>query len=227
MSENVVIVAGSGVADGVGLPNLYGGTATIVNNDQYAKILSANEYGNYLPEFWQYCSNLAEQVAAIKPSEFHHGIAAKGFTVITENIGGMHVKAGTENTIEVNGNIFSGRCLRCQKTMPFTIEDYRNLEKGQVPNCTSCGKNRVRPDIVLPQEKKRHKRQVEKILEKATAIVYVGLVPETELDPAAQWYQKVPYSMLVAKEQWGNFDNFIEGSASQWAAMGFPVHPTF
>lgn len=224
LTENVAIVAGTGVARGVGMPALYGGAEVLEGNERYASMLNAQEYGNHLPQFWRYCRELAAQVGELNPSHVHQGLAERGYTIITQNIGGMHAKAGSENVIEINGNIFTARCMRCSHSWAFPLESYQDLGGVEVPPCPSCGKERTRPDVVLPQEKKRHKRAMEKLLDNATAIVYLGVDPGMDNGAMDTLYTRVPYSLLVSENPWGNFTKVFTGSTVQWAEAGFPIH---
>ena len=84
LTENVAIVAGTGVTRGVGMPALYGGAEVLEGNERYASMLNAQEYGNHLPQFWRYCRELAAQVGELNPSHVHQGLAERGYTDVEE-----------------------------------------------------------------------------------------------------------------------------------------------
>ncbi|MGB9561237.1 MAG: SIR2 family NAD-dependent protein deacylase, partial [bacterium] len=62
------------------------------------------------------------------------------FTLITQNIDGLHTKAGNKNVIELHGNIWYDRCARCDYKNSYSLE----LE---IPKCRICG-GIMRPDVV-------------------------------------------------------------------------------
>lgn len=219
--ESIVVVAGSGVAAAAGLPTLYG-PRSVVNDDKHSKILSCKEYGNFLPELWSFAKEQAVKAHSMEISEVHTRIAEAGWPIITQNIGGIHLRAGSENVVEVYGSLFRARCLRCGHESAMTIDCYNSLEEGDVPSCLKCGKERTRPDICLPDEGMRHRKNAERLLRSATSVVYVGV--EELSGPVASWHTRVPYSVLVGNKKWGSFSRYIESDVTDWVTNGMSVH---
>lgn len=81
-------------------------------------------------------------------------------SVITQNIDGLHQKAGSKNVLELHGTTAVHYCTECGK--PYSFEKLKSL-KGQVPYCDKCG-GLVRPDVVLYEEPLN-----ESVVEKAIA----------------------------------------------------------
>ena len=84
-----------------------------------------------------------------QPNAAHLALAAleragKLSTVITQNIDGLHQRAGSSNVIELHGSTLRNYCVRCGKKYGV---DYI-LESTGVPKCSECG-GIVRPDVVL------------------------------------------------------------------------------
>jgi NAD-dependent deacetylase len=65
------------------------------------------------------------------------------FTLITQNVDGLHRAAGSENVLEVHGNIWRVRCTAC----PYLSEDHRVPLPELLPRCPECG-GLLRPDVV-------------------------------------------------------------------------------
>lgn len=222
MSESIVVIAGPAVAAAVGLPVLSGTDPTLINDPYYSKVLSPKEYGNYLPDFWKYIKNLAVQAASVEPSLIHRKIAERGWPVITQNIGGVHLRAGSYPVVEVYGQLFKASCLRCQTEVDFTIEDYEALGEGEVPACGKCGKKRMRPSVVLPGEHLKHRRLAEDFVSDATLAIFLGVEPGTE--EVERWMSKAATKILVSPERWGSFDRYCAMDARTWALNGCPMH---
>ena len=70
----------------------------------------------------------------------------KLLAVVTQNIDGLHQKAGTKSVYELHGSVLRNYCLRCGK--PYPAEFIRDSQG--IPTCT-CG-GTVRPDVVLYEE---------------------------------------------------------------------------
>lgn len=66
--------------------------------------------------------------------------------VVTQNIDGLHQKAGSQNVYELHGSVLRNYCMRCGK--PYSAEYIRDSE--DIPQCT-CG-GIVKPDVVLYEE---------------------------------------------------------------------------
>jgi NAD-dependent deacetylase len=65
-----------------------------------------------------------------------------GFTLVTQNVDGLHQQAGSRNVLEIHGSLRRTRCTNCEKT------EERGLENlGDRPICSPCG-GFLRPDIV-------------------------------------------------------------------------------
>jgi NAD-dependent deacetylase len=62
--------------------------------------------------------------------------------LITQNIDGLHKKAGSANIIELHGNLWKVRCTRCD-----TIAEDRRIPLPKLPVCQSCG-SLLRPHVV-------------------------------------------------------------------------------
>lgn len=67
--------------------------------------------------------------------------------VITQNIDGLHQKAGSQRVWEIHGNLTQGHCMKCRRRYPIRfIEDA--LAAEVLPICTECN-NLVRPNVTL------------------------------------------------------------------------------
>ena len=90
---------------------------------------------------------------AAEPNAAHRALAAleeKGHiaAVITQNIDGLHQRAGSRRVIELHGTVAETSCMKCGA--PFPTEEIAAL-KGDVPRCPRCG-GLVKPRVVLYDE---------------------------------------------------------------------------
>lgn len=137
---NVVALTGSGVSAGSGIPT-YRSKGS--GWDEYANgIAHATRYGNHLPELWKHWTSMARAISSAEPNLAHIALAAAGAKIITQNVDGLHQRAGSEHVIELHGDMRSMRCLRCKKTMDCDLST-------ESPVCSKCGSARVRTNAVL------------------------------------------------------------------------------
>jgi NAD-dependent deacetylase len=100
---------------------------------------------------WEWYAWLRKQVAAANPNAAHHALARMEgifpqFHLVTQNIDGLHQRAGSKRVIELHGNITRSKCF--DENTVFTTWD----ETGEVPpKCPDCG-GWLRPDVVWFEE---------------------------------------------------------------------------
>ncbi len=88
-----------------------------------------------------------------EPNNAHKALAyleeiGKLKAVITQNIDGLHQKAGSKNVFELHGSVQRNYCTKCHKF--FDLDDMLALD-GTIPKCDVCGAT-VKPDVVLYEE---------------------------------------------------------------------------
>ena len=151
-SDNIVFFGGAGVSTESGIPDFR--STDGLYNQQYdyppETILSHTFYKSNPKEFWRFyrdkmlCLDARPNPAHIKLAQLEQD--GKLRAVITQNIDGLHQKAGSRNVLELHGSVHRNYCERCGKF--YTAEDI--LRTTGVPRCT-CG-GPIKPDVVLYEE---------------------------------------------------------------------------
>lgn len=151
-SDNIVFFGGAGVSTESGIPDFR--SVDGLYNQQYKyppeTILSHTFFMAEPEEFFRFYR--AKMLALdAKPNAAHLKLAewermGKCRAVITQNIDGLHQKAGSKEVLELHGSVMRNYCMRCHK--PY---DVREIAAGTgVPHCT-CG-GIIKPDVVLYEE---------------------------------------------------------------------------
>ncbi len=152
-NRRVCILTGAGISTESGIPDFRGWGGLWQRFDP--RLLSADMLQNDPAKFYHKGMEVLEQINALKnvePNRAHYILAklqkeGKIGCIITQNIDGLHAKAGSSNVLEVHGSLDKGLCIKCGNKCTFS--HIRNLvEKGQVPPRCSCG-GVLRPDVVL------------------------------------------------------------------------------
>jgi len=143
-AESVVVSTGAGVSAESGVPTFRG------QDGLWKKFrpeeLATFDAFNANPELvWEWYQHRREIISGIKPNPGHYAIAEMtglfdNFQLITQNIDGLHRLAGSDDIIELHGNIKRNRCLDCGE-----ISYNENFK--QFPPLCGCG-GRLRPDVV-------------------------------------------------------------------------------
>jgi NAD-dependent deacetylase len=98
-----------------------------------------------LPAVWEWFDYRRNLMKTVEPNPAHVAIASwqerlAQLTLVTQNIDGLHQKAGSRDVIELHGNIWRARCVTCG----MTIE----MNEQRPDACVGCGDS-IRPDVVL------------------------------------------------------------------------------
>lgn len=151
-SENIVFFGGAGVSTESKIPDFR--STDGLYNQQYAyppeTILSHTFYMRRPEEFYRFYRNKMLFPDA-EPNWAHKALAkleqeGRLRAVITQNIDGLHQKAGSREVLELHGSVLRNYCTKCGKF--YGLEAV--LESEGVPRCT-CG-GVIKPDVVLYEE---------------------------------------------------------------------------
>lgn len=151
-SENIVFFGGAGVSTESKIPDFR--STDGLYNQQYAyppeTILSHTFYMGRPEEFYRFYRNKMLFPDA-EPNRAHKALAkleqeGRLRAVITQNIDGLHQKAGSREVLELHGSVLRNHCTKCGKF--YGLEAV--LESEGVPRCT-CG-GVIKPDVVLYEE---------------------------------------------------------------------------
>jgi len=151
-SNNIVFFGGAGVSTESGIPDFRSVDGLYNQTWKYPPevMLSYDFFANKTKEFFDFYKNKLLHLNA-EPNKAHLALAAleksgKLKAVITQNIDGLHQKAGSKNVLELHGSIWRNYCLDCGGA--YTVKAVVNAD--DVPLC-NCG-GVIRPDVVLYDE---------------------------------------------------------------------------
>lgn len=151
-SENIVFFGGAGISTESGIPDFR--SVDGLYNQKYdyppETILSHSFYLRHSEEFFCFYRDKMLYLDA-KPNKGHIALAkleemGKLKAVVTQNIDGLHQKAGSKTVYELHGSVLRNYCQRCKKF--YSAEEILNSEG--IPTC-ECG-GRIKPDVVLYEE---------------------------------------------------------------------------
>lgn len=153
-SDNIVFFGGAGVSTESGIPDFRSVDGLYHQKYDYPPetILSHSFYMRHTEEFYRFYREKMLCLDA-KPNITHEKLAAleaagKVKAVITQNIDGLHQKAGSRRVLELHGSVHRNYCRKCRKG--FDAE-YVLHSVDNVPHCDKCG-GEIKPDVVLYEE---------------------------------------------------------------------------
>ncbi len=151
-SDNIVFFGGAGVSTESGIPDFRSTDGLYHQKYDYPPetILSHSFFITKTEEFYKFyrdkmiCTDAGPNITHIKLAELEQKGKLKA--VITQNIDGLHQKAGSRTVYELHGSIHTNYCLKCHKAYDIS---FITSCKG-IPQC-ECG-GTIKPDVVLYEE---------------------------------------------------------------------------
>ena len=151
-SNNIVFFGGAGVSTESGIPDFRSKDGLYNQKYKYPPemILSHSFFVEYTDEFYKFYKDKMNSLK-YEPNITHEKLAeleknGKLKAVITQNIDGLHQKAGSKTVYELHGSVLRNYCMKCRK---FYDAEYVFNSNG-IPKC-ECG-GIIKPDVVLYEE---------------------------------------------------------------------------
>ena len=202
-SNNIVFFGGAGVSTESGIKDFR--SVDGLYNEKYKyppeEILSHHFFIEHPKEFYEFYKDKLNTIN-IEPNITHKVLKelediGKCKMIITQNIDGLHEKAGSKNIILLHGTIMKNYCTKCNKFYDAKFI----FEKGEIPQC-NCG-GIIKPDVVLYEEslEKDNITNAIKAIEEADLLIIGGT--SLNVYPAAGFIQYFhgKHKVLINKDK--------------------------
>lgn len=156
-SENIVFFGGAGVSTESGIPDFRSQDGLYSQEWKYPPetIISRSFFNANPVEFYRFYRKKLI-IKNVEPNITHFQLAkmeekGKLKAVVTQNIDGLHQKAGSKNVFELHGSVLRNFCMKCGEK--YSVDFIENSENSpdKLPRCTKCN-GLVKPDVVLYEE---------------------------------------------------------------------------
>lgn len=155
-SRLVVALTGAGISTPSGIPDFRSPGAGLWTEADPFEVASLLTF-RYEPErFFAWVRPLARVIDRAQPNPAHLALAElearqQLAAVITQNIDGLHTRAGSRTVHEVHGTMNTATCVRCFASLPAAERLARFVDDGVIPRCPGCG-GLLKPDVTLMGE---------------------------------------------------------------------------
>jgi NAD-dependent deacetylase len=155
-ARQVLVLTGAGISVASGIKT-YRGPAGMWNDAQLLAAHHADALPGSLPIIWATKGPVRAQALAALPNPAHLALAQLEqqlatrdgqLTIATQNIDGLHQKAGSKNVLELHGSVLRSRCSDPGCVLPPFPDQTIPPANGPLPTCPRCNQP-LRPDIVL------------------------------------------------------------------------------
>lgn len=155
-ANSVAVLTGSGISAESGVPTFREAQTGLWAKFDPMQLATPQAFQNNPQLVWQWYKWRRQLVSQANPNPAHDALVEMEslfpkFALITQNVDGLHQRAGSDRVIELHGNITRTKC-----SIEGTIVDHWTDENNEPPHCPNCG-GLLRPDVVwfgesLPEE---------------------------------------------------------------------------
>jgi NAD-dependent SIR2 family protein deacetylase len=200
--RRVAVLTGAGLSTDSGIPDYRGKGAPVRTPMTFTQFLSDLDYRK---RYWAGSQLGWHRFNAAEPNDGHRALAALELDggvngVITQNVDGLHLRAGSQRVVDLHGTMDRVRCLRCgqlysrtdiserlEELNPWLAQpeavplgpdgdvEIASVDDFQLPECSACG-GVLKPDIVFFGEFIPREKFIEAaaLVQKADALLIVG-----------------------------------------------------
>jgi NAD-dependent deacetylase len=172
-AEHLTVLTGAGISTNAGIPD-FRSERGIYRTGKYDvdKVFDINCFLKNPEPFYDFAMDFLALLKRTKPTYAHYLLAelerqGKIKTVITQNIDGLHGRAGSKRVIELHGSFENGYCMNCNRE--YSIEEMERL----IPERCECG-GIVKPDIVFFGEAVKDFNEALEAVERADLLLVLG-----------------------------------------------------
>ena len=149
-AKHIVVLTGSGVSAESGVPTFRDAQTSLWEKFRPEDLATPEAFSRNPGLVWQWYAWRRELVAEAKPNPGHTALAqlesrAKKLTLVTQNVDGLHQRAGSRVVLEFHGNITRNRCF--SENVPIDGAALSQPDDDMPPICPRCG-GWIRPDVV-------------------------------------------------------------------------------
>jgi NAD-dependent deacetylase len=145
-ADRITVLTGAGISAESGVPTFRGADG-LWQNHRATELATPEAFSRNPKLVWEFYSWRRSLISQVTYNAAHKALAdleskVTHFTLVTQNVDGLHLLAGSKNVLQIHGNLWKVRCTACQK-----ITTDRSSHLGALPKCQECG-GLLRPHVV-------------------------------------------------------------------------------
>jgi len=152
-SRSVVAITGAGISTRAGIPDFRSATGLYTSHGVDERLFHIEYFRQSPGEFYRIFGPIYTNMLSAEPTYAHRFLKrledlGRLKAIVTQNIDGLHTRAGSKNVIEVHGHLRQWDCLSCRAS--YQDEDWitRTVMAGETPLCQACG-GVLKPHVVF------------------------------------------------------------------------------
>lgn len=182
-AERVAVLTGAGISKESGLPT-FRGAEGLWRRRRPEQLATPEAFARDPKTVWEWYDWRRSVVAKAEPNPGHHALVAlekraPDFTLITQNVDGLHDRAGSQRLLKLHGDIWTVRCTGCGAE-----STNRDVPLAEIPPRCGCG-SLLRPGVVWFGESLPHQTLEESVAAARSAQVFLVVGTSGVVQPAA------------------------------------------
>jgi NAD-dependent deacetylase len=143
-----VVLTGAGISTESGIPDFRSAEGLWAKYDP-AEVANIDSFSRAPARVWEFYALRLEALGQAQPNDGHRALAEleqRGWVraVVTQNVDGLHARAGSRDVVEVHGSLRDAQCIHCGVRVPMAAA----LEQLPLPACPECGEV-LKPGVVM------------------------------------------------------------------------------
>jgi NAD-dependent deacetylase len=184
VARRVVVLTGAGISAESGIPTFRDAMTGLWAQFRPEELATPEAFARDPKLVWEWYAWRRARVEQAEPNPGHRALVAletrvPEFLLVTQNVDGLHARAGSRRIVELHGNIMRSKCFDCDRAADAVPAD-----TGAPPRCTHCG-GRLRPDVVWFGEMLPADALGEAMRASTESDVFLSVGTSTVVEPAA------------------------------------------
>lgn len=155
-AQHGVVLTGAGISTPSGIPDFRSTGSGLWNKIDPMEVASLTKFRTNPQQFFEWIRPLTETIIQAEPNPAHHTLfelqqLGHISCIITQNIDGLHQKAGSSPVYEVHGGLETMTCVNCFTPYPSKQFLIPFIQDGTLPYCQKCNEI-LKPDVILFEE---------------------------------------------------------------------------
>lgn len=151
-ARHAIALTGAGISTPSGIPDFRSPGTGLWEKADPMEVASLYAFRRRPKVFYEWIRPMIDLFLSAQPNPAHQALArleAAGRlqAVLTQNIDGLHQRAGSQVVLELHGHLRETLCLQCHRSAPAD-QALKKITQGEVPTCSVCG-GVVKPKVIL------------------------------------------------------------------------------
>lgn len=183
-AKRVTALTGAGVSSESGVPTFRDAQTGLWASFNPMELATREAFENNSRRVWEWYAYRRDLLKQVEPNAGHHSLVKmekrfSKFTLITQNVDGLHEKAGSRSLLQLHGNLSRNKCFE-----EDVLVDRWEAGDEIPPRCPRCG-GRIRPDVVWFGEALPERELQEAMTAAQSAEVFLSIGTSGLVQPAA------------------------------------------